>query len=84
MSLFRRRGVFTRGSSAAGGGMLLSPPSRVGFLISLVLAVIAILIRYARIDIPIIESAYVFEVLLLAYAVLAISVMAGGRYGGRF
>jgi len=56
-------------------GFALTPPSLVIFLISLVLALIALLIRYAHVSVPIISSARVFDVLAIAYVVLVIGVL---------
>ena len=60
------------------GGFALTPPSLVIFLISLVLALIALLIRYAHVSVPIISSSRVFEVLSIAYVVLMIGVLFRG------
>ena len=60
------------------GGFALTPPSLVIFLISLVLALIALLIRYAHVSIPIISSSRVFDVLSIAYVVLMIGVLFRG------
>ncbi|MBI5909427.1 MAG: hypothetical protein HY848_05690 [Betaproteobacteria bacterium] len=49
--------------------MNLSAPTMPVFLISVVLAVIALLVHYAGVSIPW-ASKHVFEVLLLAYAAL--------------
>ena len=57
------------------GGFALTPPSLVIFLISLVLALIALLIRYAHVSVPIISSSRVFAVLAIAYVVLVIGVL---------
>ena len=56
-------------------GFALTPPSLVIFLISLVLAAIALLVRYAHVSIPIISSSRVFDVLAIAYVVLLIGVL---------
>jgi hypothetical protein len=60
------------------GGFALTPPSLVIFLISLVLALIALLIRYAHVSVPIISSSRVFDVLSIAYVVLMIGVLFRG------
>ena len=60
------------------GGFALTPPSLVIFMISVVLAVIALLIRYAHLSVPIISSARVFDVLAIAYVVLVIGVLFRG------
>ena len=57
------------------GGFALTPPSLMIFVISLVLALIALLIRYAHVSIPIISSSRVFDVLAIAYLVLVIGVL---------
>lgn len=44
------------------GGFALTPPLLVIFLISPVLALIALLIRYAHVSVPIISSSRVFDV----------------------
>ena len=57
------------------GGFALTPPSLVNFMISVVLALMALLIRYAHLSVPIISSARVFDVLAIAYVVLVIGVL---------
>jgi hypothetical protein len=57
------------------GGFALTPPSVVLFIISLVLAIIALLIRYGGVRIPIINPAYIFELLVIAYLILAAGVL---------
>ncbi|HXI08658.1 MAG: hypothetical protein ACRC1G_16560 [Bradyrhizobium sp.] len=57
------------------GGFALTPPSVIVFVISLVLAVLAMLIRYAHVSVPIISSSHVFDVLAIAYVILAIGVL---------
>ena len=64
-----------RGMPYRRGGFALTPPSLVIFLISLVLALIALLIRYAHVSVPIISSSRVFDVLAIAYVVLVIGVL---------
>jgi hypothetical protein len=46
----------------------LSPPKHVTFFISVVLAIIAVIIHYAKIDIPHVHSGFV--ILLIGYLVL--------------
>lgn len=85
MSLFRRRSSLFGSDPVVGGGrrtFLLTPPSMIAFVISAVLALIAVLMRYADVDVPIINARYLFELVLIAYAILALSVLVGGR--GRF
>ena len=57
------------------GGFALTPPSLALFILSLVLAIIAFLIRYGGVRIPIINPAYIFELLAIAWVVLAIGVL---------
>ncbi|MCP4619416.1 MAG: hypothetical protein GY844_23620 [Bradyrhizobium sp.] len=57
------------------GGFVLTPPSVIIFVISLVLAVLALLIRYAHVSVPVISSARVFDVLAIAYVLLAAGVL---------
>ena len=57
------------------GGFALTPPSLVIFVISLVLALLAFLVRYAHVSVPIISSSRVFDVLAIAYVVLVIGVL---------
>ena len=51
-----------RGMPYRRGGFALTPPSLVIFVISVVLALIALLVRYAHVSVPIISSARVFDV----------------------
>jgi hypothetical protein len=48
------------------------------FLISLVLAIIAFLVHYAHVSVPIISSSRVFDVLAIAYVALMIGVLFRG------
>jgi hypothetical protein len=57
------------------GGFALTPPSIWIFAISLVLAIIAMLVYYARIRVPIIPPARVFDVLVIAYVLLVAGVL---------
>ena len=57
------------------GGFALTPPSIWIFVISLVLAVIAMLVRYAGIRIPMVNPGRVFDVLAIAYIVLLAGVV---------
>jgi hypothetical protein len=60
------------------GGFALTPPSLLVFIISLVLAVLAFLVHYAHVSVPIISSAHVFDVLAIAYVVLLVGVLFKG------
>jgi hypothetical protein len=53
----------------------LTPPSIWIFAISVVLAVIALLIRYAGVRVPIVSPARVFDILAIAYLLLAAGVV---------
>ena len=55
----------------------LTPPSRVIFILSVFLALLAILVRYAHLHIPVV-STYTFETLLLAFLML----LAGNLFRG--
>jgi hypothetical protein len=47
----------------------LTPPSRAVFIISVFLAVLALLVRYAHVAIPVVSN-YTFETLLVAFLLL--------------
>jgi hypothetical protein len=47
----------------------LSPPTQVVFFLSLLLAILALLAKYAAVSIPVV-SAHTFETLLLAFLLL--------------
>jgi hypothetical protein len=55
----------------------LTPPSRAVFLISVFLALLALLVRYADVAIPVV-STYTFETLLVAFLLL----LAGNLFRG--
>lgn len=57
------------------GGFALTPPSLIIFAISLILAILALLLRYAGLRIPIISPARVFDVLAIAYLLLLAGVL---------
>jgi len=58
-------------------GFVLTPPSVVIFVISLILAVLALLVRYAHVSVPVV-SAHVFETLLIGYLVLLVGNLFRG------
>ena len=60
------------------GGFVLTPPSIVIFLISLVLALLAMLVRYGGVHVPIINASRVFDVLTIAYVLLTAGVLIRG------
>jgi hypothetical protein len=55
----------------------LTPPSRAAFFIAVLLALLALLVRYAHIAIPVV-STYPFETLLVGFLVL----LAGNMFRG--
>jgi predicted tellurium resistance membrane protein TerC len=55
----------------------LTPPSRAIFILSVLLAVLALLVRYAHFDIPVV-SHYTFETLLAGFLLL----LAGNLFKG--
>ncbi|MBR1122799.1 hypothetical protein JQ628_14825 [Bradyrhizobium lablabi] len=57
------------------GGFALTPPSVVIFVISFILAVLALLVRYAHVSVPVINASRVFDVLAIAYVLLAAGVL---------
>jgi hypothetical protein len=60
------------------GGFVLTPPSIWIFAISLVLAVLALLVRYGGVHVPIINASRVFDVLAIAYVLLTAGVLVRG------
>ena len=59
----------------ASRGFVLTPPSTIVFIISIVLAVLALLVRYAGVNIPVITPNRVFDALAIAYVILAAAVL---------
>jgi hypothetical protein len=57
--------------------MNLSPPSQVTFFLSVLLAVLALLVRYADAAIPVV-SGHSFETMLVAFLLLLAGVMLRG------
>jgi hypothetical protein len=55
----------------------LTPPSRVTFILSVFLTLLAVLVRYAHVHIPVV-STYPFETLLVAFLLL----LAGNLFRG--
>jgi hypothetical protein len=60
------------------GGFVLTPPSIAIFVISLLLALLAMLVRYGGVSIPIINASRVFDVLAIAYVLLTVGVLVRG------
>ena len=56
-------------------GFVLTPPSLPIFLISAVLALLAILARFGVLDLAVLTSSRAFLLLLAAYVVLAVGVL---------
>ena len=57
------------------GGFVLTPPSIAIFVISLLLALLAMLVRYGGVSVPIINASRVFDVLAIAYVLLTVGVL---------
>ena len=55
----------------------LTPPSRAVFFLSVLLAVLALLVRYAHVAIPVVSN-YTFETLLVGFLLL----LAGNMFRG--
>jgi len=55
----------------------LTPPSRAIFILSVFLALLAILVRYAHVHVPVV-STYTFETMLVAFLL----VLAGNLFRG--
>lgn len=58
-------------------GYWLTPPTRVTFIVSVILAIMALLVQYAHVSIPVV-SAHVFETLLIGYLVLLVGNLLRG------
>ncbi len=61
-----------------GDYITLTPPSFIVFVISVLLAVIALLVQYAHVAIPIITRAHAFDALAIAFVVLLAGVLFRG------
>ena len=57
--------------------MNLSPPSQVTFILSVLLAVLALLVRYADVAVPVV-SGHSFETMLVAFLLLLAGVLFRG------
>lgn len=55
----------------------LTPPTKLTFILSVILVILALLVRYAHVSIPVV-GAHVFETLLIGYLVL----LAGNLFRG--
>jgi hypothetical protein len=70
--------MLSRKGGGGGGQFRLTSPTVLIFIISLVLAVGALLAHYAGIRIPLITPARAFDVLAVAYLVLLAGVLLRG------
>jgi len=61
----------------ASRGYWLTPPTRLTFILSVVLVILALLVRYAHVSVPVV-SAHVFETLLIGYLVLLVGNLSRG------
>ncbi len=57
------------------GSYALTPPSWPVFAVSIVLAIAALLVRYAGVSIPILNAGRIFDVLAIAYVILVAAVL---------
>jgi hypothetical protein len=57
------------------GSFALTPPSIPIFVVSLTLAIIALLVRYGGVSIPIITASRVFDVLVIGYILMLVGVL---------
>ena len=57
------------------GAFVLTPPTMVVFIISVILAVLALLMHYAGLRIAVITPARVFDILAIAYIILVAGVL---------
>lgn len=57
------------------GTFVLTPPLFVIFAISLVLAVLALLMRHGGLSIPILRSSHAFDMLAIGYLLLTVGVL---------
>jgi hypothetical protein len=60
------------------GTFVLTPPTLAVFAISLVLAIIALLMRYAGVSVPVIRASHAFDLLAIGYVLLTIGVLFRG------
>jgi hypothetical protein len=60
------------------GSFVLTSPSFAIFAISLVLALIALLMRYAGVNVPVLRASHAFDLLAIGYVLLTIGVLFRG------
>ncbi len=75
LGFFGRGGRVFQSGGNAGGHLHLTPPTVPVFIISLVLALVALLAYYARIRMPFIPPVRAIDVLAIAYLVLLAGVL---------
>jgi hypothetical protein len=56
----------------------LTPPSFVVFIISVILALAAVLVHYGHVSVPLVSASHVFDVLVVAYVVMLAGVLFKG------
>ena len=59
----------------ASRGFVLTPPTMVVFVISVILAILALMMHYAGLRIAVIAPARVFDILAVAYLILLAGVL---------
>lgn len=60
------------------GSFVLTPPSFGIFAISLILAIIALAMRYAGVNVPVLRASHAFDLLAIGYVLLTIGVLFRG------
>jgi hypothetical protein len=61
----------------ARSGHWLTPPTKLTFIVCVVLVILALLVHYAHVSIPVV-NAHVFETLLIGYLVLLVGNLFRG------
>jgi hypothetical protein len=59
-------------------GFVLTPPSLMIFVIALILALLAMVVHYTHVAVPIVSASRAFDALAIAYVVLTIGVLFRG------
>jgi len=59
-------------------GIELTPPSFIVFVISVILALLAVLMHYGHVAVPIVGASRAFDVLMAGYVVMLIGVLFRG------
>lgn len=60
------------------GSFVLTPPTLGIFAISMVLALIALFMRYAGVNVPVIRPSHAFDLLAIGYVLLTLGVLFRG------